>query len=69
MLEGAMLFAASAVRRLESGDRAILSAPFVVRSRMGTEGPPASETMMIRAMKYGCHCGRPHAVWMKSASY
>ncbi|MFH0342682.1 MAG: type I-U CRISPR-associated protein Csx17 [Chromatiales bacterium] len=37
-LEGAMLFAASAVRRLESGDRAILSAPFVVRSRMGTEG-------------------------------
>ena len=38
MLEGAMLFAASAVRRLEFGDRAILSAPFVVRSRMGTEG-------------------------------
>lgn len=38
MLEGAVLFAASAVRRLESGDRAILSAPFVVRSRMGTEG-------------------------------
>jgi CRISPR-associated protein Csx17 len=26
------------VRRLEFGDRAILSAPFVVRSRMGTEG-------------------------------
>lgn len=43
MLEGAMLFAASAVRRLEFGDRAILSAPFVVRSRMGTEG--AASTM------------------------
>lgn len=38
VIEGAMLFAASAVRRLESGDRAILSAPFVVRARMGTEG-------------------------------
>jgi CRISPR-associated protein Csx17 len=38
MLEGAVLFAASTVRRLEFGDRAILSAPFVVRSRMGTEG-------------------------------
>ncbi|MBI3371903.1 MAG: type I-U CRISPR-associated protein Csx17 [Betaproteobacteria bacterium] len=38
MLEGAVLFGASAVRRLEFGDRAILSAPFVVRSRMGTEG-------------------------------
>ncbi len=38
MLEGAVLFAASAVRRLEFSDRAILSAPFVVRSRMGTEG-------------------------------
>ncbi len=38
MLEGAVLFAASAVRRLEFGDQAILSAPFVVRSRMGTEG-------------------------------
>ena len=38
MLEGAALFAASAVRRLESGDRAILAAPFVVRSRLGTEG-------------------------------
>jgi len=38
MLEGAVLFAASAVRRLESSDRAILSAPFVVRSRMTTEG-------------------------------
>ena len=38
MLEGAVIFAASAVRRLEFGDRAILSAPFVVRSRMGTEG-------------------------------
>lgn len=38
MLEGAVLFAASAVRRLEVGDRAILSAPFVVRARMATEG-------------------------------
>lgn len=38
MLEGAVLFAASAVRQLEFGDRAILSAPFVVRSRMGAEG-------------------------------
>ena len=38
MLEGAVLFAASAVRRLEFGDRASLSAPFVVRSRTGTEG-------------------------------
>jgi CRISPR-associated protein Csx17 len=38
MLEGAVLFAASAARRLEFGDQAILSAPFVVRSRMGTEG-------------------------------
>ena len=43
MLEGAMLFAASAVRRLEFGDRAILSAPFVVRSRMGTEGAASAE--------------------------
>lgn len=38
MLEGAVLFAASAVRQLEFGDRAILSTPFAVRSRMGTEG-------------------------------
>ena len=38
MLEGAVLFAASAARRMEFGDRAILSAPFVVRSRIGTEG-------------------------------
>lgn len=38
MLEGAVLFAASAVRRLESGNRAILSAPFVVRGRMGLTG-------------------------------
>lgn len=38
MLEGAVLFAASAVRRLEFGDRAILSAPFVVRGRVGTAG-------------------------------
>jgi CRISPR-associated protein Csx17 len=38
MLEGAVLFAASAVRRLEFGNRAILSAPFVVRGRMGLTG-------------------------------
>jgi CRISPR-associated protein Csx17 len=43
MLEGAVLFAASAVRRLEFGDRAVLSAPFVVRSRMGTEGAASAE--------------------------
>ncbi|MGH8773390.1 MAG: type I-G CRISPR-associated protein Cas8g1/Csx17, partial [Burkholderiales bacterium] len=38
MLEGAVLFAASAVRRLESADPAILAAPFTVRSRAGTSG-------------------------------
>ena len=38
MLEGAMLFASSAVRRLESNDQAVLSAPFVVYSRSGTSG-------------------------------
>lgn len=38
MLEGAVLFAASTVRRLESSDRAILSAPFVVRSRLASSG-------------------------------
>lgn len=42
MLEGAVLFAASIVRRLEFGDRAVLSAPFVVRSRVGTEGSASS---------------------------
>ena len=31
--------------------------------------PPASETIVIRAMKYGCRCGRLRAVWMKSAPY
>lgn len=38
MLEGAMLFAASAVRRLESDDPSILSAPFTVYERLGTSG-------------------------------
>jgi CRISPR-associated protein Csx17 len=38
MLEGAVLFAASAVRRLESGESAALSAPFTVNSRLGTSG-------------------------------
>ncbi|MES0872862.1 type I-G CRISPR-associated protein Cas8g1/Csx17 [Sinimarinibacterium thermocellulolyticum] len=36
MLEGAVLFAASAVRRLESNSAAMLSAPFTVRSRLTT---------------------------------
>lgn len=43
MLEGAMLFAASAVRRLESGDQSVLSAPFVVYSRVGTSGASSAE--------------------------
>ena len=38
MLEGAVLFAASTARRLESVDPAILAAPFTVRSRAGTVG-------------------------------
>lgn len=38
MLEGAMLFAASAVRRLESSDPSILSAPFTVYERLGSSG-------------------------------
>lgn len=38
MLEGAALFGASAARKLESGDPAILAAPFTVRSRAGTVG-------------------------------
>jgi CRISPR-associated protein Csx17 len=38
MLEGAVLFGASAARKLESGDPAILAAPFTVRSRAGTAG-------------------------------
>lgn len=42
MLEGALLFAASAVRRLESGSAAVLSAPFTVRSRVSTAGAAAS---------------------------
>jgi len=37
-LEGTVLFAASAARRLESGDSAIMVAPFTVRSRAGTTG-------------------------------
>ncbi|HXF54796.1 MAG TPA: type I-U CRISPR-associated protein Csx17 [Hyphomicrobiaceae bacterium] len=42
MLEGALLFAASAVRRLESSTAAVLSAPFTVRSRLATVGTGAS---------------------------
>ena len=38
MLEGAVLFSASTARKLESGDPAILAAPFTVRSRAGTAG-------------------------------
>ncbi|MEX2281206.1 MAG: type I-U CRISPR-associated protein Csx17 [Gemmatimonadota bacterium] len=38
MLEGAVLFGASTARKLESGDPAILAAPFTVRSRAGTAG-------------------------------
>lgn len=41
MLEGAVLLAASAVRRLESSSSAVLSAPFTVRSRAGTVGSAA----------------------------
>ena len=43
MLEGAMLFAASVVRRLESGDQSVLSAPFVVYSRVGSSGASSAE--------------------------
>ncbi|MGQ9897919.1 MAG: type I-G CRISPR-associated protein Cas8g1/Csx17 [Acidobacteriota bacterium] len=42
MLEGAVLFAASAVRRLESSTAAALSAPFTVSSRLATVGIAAS---------------------------
>lgn len=42
MLEGAVQFAASAVRRLESSSAALLSAPFTVRSRGGTVGNTAA---------------------------
>ncbi|EIT71380.1 MULTISPECIES: type I-U CRISPR-associated protein Csx17 [Hydrocarboniphaga] len=38
MLEGALLFGASAARRLESSEAGVLSAPFTVRSRAGTSG-------------------------------
>lgn len=38
MLEGAVLFAASTARRLETTDATILAAPFTVRSRAGTGG-------------------------------
>ncbi|MFM9888611.1 MAG: type I-U CRISPR-associated protein Csx17 [Burkholderiales bacterium] len=38
MLEGAVLFAASTARRLESANSAILAAPFTVRSSAGTVG-------------------------------
>lgn len=41
MLEGAVLLAASAVRRLESSNAAVLSAPFTVRSRAATVGSAA----------------------------
>jgi len=41
MLEGGLLFAATAVRRLESLSAAVLSAPFTVRSRLSTEGAGA----------------------------
>lgn len=41
MLEGALLFAAAAVRRLESSSGAILSAPFTVHSRFSTGGATA----------------------------
>lgn len=41
MLEGAVLFAASAARRLESSSAAVLSAPFTVRSRFATVGAAA----------------------------
>lgn len=42
MLEGAVLFAASAVRRLDAASASVLSAPFTVRSRLGTTGASAS---------------------------
>lgn len=42
MLEGAILLAASAARRLESNSGAVLVAPFTVRSRLATEGAAAS---------------------------
>jgi len=38
MLEGATLFAASAVRRLESNDASVLSMPFTVYGRLGNVG-------------------------------
>lgn len=43
MLEGAVLFAASTSRKLETSDSTILSAPFTVRSRAGTAGSASSE--------------------------
>lgn len=42
MLEGALLLAASAARRLEASRGAVLTAPFTVRSRLATEGAAAS---------------------------
>lgn len=41
MLEGAVLFAATSVRRLESSGDALVSAPFTVVSRLGTTGSTA----------------------------
>jgi CRISPR-associated protein Csx17 len=42
MLEGALLLAASAVRRMESAGVAVLSAPFTVRSRLSTSAASAA---------------------------
>lgn len=41
MLEGALLLAASAARRMESTNNAVLSAPFTVRSRLSTAASSA----------------------------
>jgi len=43
MLEGAVLFGASAARKLESGDPAVLAAPFTVRSRAGMAGSASAD--------------------------
>jgi CRISPR-associated protein Csx17 len=42
MLEGAVLLAASAVRRLDSTDSSVMSAPFTVRSRVSSAGSAAA---------------------------
>src|SRR5690606_18244157 len=41
MLEGAVLFAAAATRRLESGDASALSYPFTVRTTGSSDGSTA----------------------------